>query len=110
MKKKNIPSIVTLAVLTVITVFTWIALDVYRALTSKPEPVVPQEILEPLDPTLDQLVLSELQQRGELSESEIGEVIVSITPTPTPEEKIVPSLDEVTTEPSPTPLPTEEDQ
>lgn len=61
--KTKLPSLVTISILTVITVAFWIALDVYRALTTKPAPAVSEEVLSPLDPTLDQEELDKLRNR-----------------------------------------------
>lgn len=63
MKKQKLPNIVSIAILTVITVFFWIGLDLYRALTIAPPPTVSPAVLAKLDPSLDQESLDKLQQR-----------------------------------------------
>ncbi len=84
MKKQKVPGIVTLAILTVITAIFWVVLDVYRVLTTKPDPVVPEEILNPLDPTLDQGSIDLLQEKLFLQDSELGNISIQATPQPTP--------------------------
>ncbi|HEX6976939.1 MAG TPA: hypothetical protein VF185_01085 [Patescibacteria group bacterium] len=80
------PAGVTLAIITLITIFFWIAFEVYRTLTIKPSPPVPAEIVAPLNPTLDVAALNKLQQRMYLSDDQIGNntVTASTLPTPTP--------------------------
>lgn len=71
------PTAVTTAILTVITIFFWIAFEIYRSLTTKPAPPVPPEIVVPLNPTLDVATLNKLQQRMHLSDDQIGNFTVS---------------------------------
>lgn len=86
MKKLKTPTAVTTAVLTLITLFFWIAFEVYRSLTVRPAPPVPAEIIMPLNPTLDAESLNKLQQRMHLSETEIGNnTLATATPIATPE-------------------------
>lgn len=63
MNKQKPPRILTLAILTVVTVVAWIGFDVYRALTTKPAPPVPPEILAPIDPQLNTLILNDIINR-----------------------------------------------
>ncbi len=49
--------------LTLVTTFSWIGFDVYRAFTQLPPPVVSEEILSPVDPTLNVEVLNTLPNR-----------------------------------------------
>ncbi len=71
------PTAVTTAILTVITIFFWIAFEIYRSLTTKPSPPVPPDIVTPLNPTLDVAGLNKLQQRMHLSDDEIGNFVVT---------------------------------
>jgi hypothetical protein len=61
MKKTKLPSPVTLAILTLITVVFWISFGVLRILTAKPSPKVSAEILNPLTPTLDTETLNKIE-------------------------------------------------
>lgn len=84
MRKKKLPSLVTIAFLSTITVIFWTALEVYRALTLKPAPIVPAKILAPLDPSLDAGSLNKLQKRVYIKELDL----IQNLPTPTPEPEV----------------------
>lgn len=73
-KKKGRPFIINIIILTVITSILWVIFDVYRAFTTKPAPIVPEEILAPINPTLNQDLLNEVEKRVYLNEDEIPEV------------------------------------
>ena len=81
MKNIKAPKIVTIGILSLITVVFWVGFEVFRIFTVKPEPPVAPEIINPLDPTLDQNTLSKLQERVYLDDLEIGQTVVA-TPTP----------------------------
>lgn len=60
-----------LAIMTVITVFTWVGLEVYRALTETEIPAVLQRQIEPLNPTIEKGVLESLKSRKAFSSEEL---------------------------------------
>lgn len=62
-KKKFSKDLLILAILTTITVFTWIGFDVYHAWTKTQIPQVLQEQMVPLDPKLDTKALENLSQK-----------------------------------------------
>lgn len=94
-KKKKRPNILIFAILTSITVATWVAFDVYRSFV-KPAPVsVSQETLAPLSPTINEEALSQIQQRLWIGEEEARRLAPAVLPSPSP---------------SPTPEATEEAQ
>ena len=114
MKKNKLPSVITILILTLITIVVWISLSIYRALSKKPAPSVPEEISKSLTPTLDMDSLGKIQSRLFLDDIQIPEVILTqpITPTPepvvepTPEPEIAPEpVVEPTPEPEITPAP-----
>lgn len=84
MKKNKLPSLVTILILTLITVLMWIGLNIYRALSQKPPPPVPEEVLNPLTPTLDIDSLTKIQSRIFLDDSQIPEFTISKSPAPIP--------------------------
>lgn len=63
MKKKKTPQIVTLLVLTLIVVVFWIFFSVYRVFANKPSPIVPPEVIVPLDAKLDSDTLEEIKTK-----------------------------------------------
>jgi hypothetical protein len=100
MKKTRTPTAVTSLIFTLITVLFWAAFQVYRALTTKPAPIVPDEIIRPLDPNLDNNVLNSLSGRLYFNESDLPNTVASreaIQALPTPPE--------ATQTPAGTPLP-----
>lgn len=84
MQNQKLPNLVTIAVLTVITIFFWIGLEVYRVLSTKPAPSVPEEILAPLNPELDTITLDKLEERVYLEPSETGQTQIKIEIEATP--------------------------
>ena len=74
--RKNIPNTIYTLILTSITIVSWVFFSIYRAI-KKPLPiVVPPEITEPLDPSLNTKVVDELKgkmyfEEGTFKETEI---------------------------------------
>ncbi|MFZ5932483.1 MAG: hypothetical protein ACOYT7_00115 [Patescibacteria group bacterium] len=101
MKKSKVPSLVTIAILTTITVLFWVGFSVYRIFTDEPEPNVPGEILEPVSPTLDSETIDKIQGRIFFGEQEVQTQILLPSPTPTESPTASP-----TASPTPTPTPT----
>jgi len=71
-----------LAILTLITVITWIAFDVYRILAKTEIPRILQKQIAPLDSKIPVTTLEELEERISFSQEELGQITV-----PTPEEE-----------------------
>lgn len=76
MKKKGLPALVKLAILTLVTTFVWVGFEVFRALETKPTPAVDAAVILKLDPTLDQITLDRLVNRIYLEDSEIGDTVL----------------------------------
>jgi hypothetical protein len=85
-----------IAILTVITILTWIGFDVYRAFNKVEIPKNVQEQLTPLNPQVDMETLENLPKRLQIKEEEF------ILPTPTSTPTKTPTL-------MPTPTPTIEE-
>lgn len=49
--------------MTTATVVVWVGFGVYQVLSSKPDPIVPETILEPIKPELETKTLAEIGQR-----------------------------------------------
>lgn len=90
MKNIKAPRIVTIGILTLITVVFWVGFEVFRTFTKKPDTPVPQAIINPINPVLDQDALSKVQGRVYLDEGQIGQTVVQ-TETPTPEPTVGPT-------------------
>lgn len=104
MKKPRPPRLVTIAVLTTVTIILWVFFGVYRILTSSPPTVVPEELLAPINATLDQEALGNIETRIFFTEDEIPENIEIIPVTEIPIE----TEDEAPTPSSPSAEITEE--
>lgn len=61
MKNLKLPNLISILILTLLTAIVWISLSIYRAFTIKPAPVVPQEVSEPLTPTLDTDTINQIK-------------------------------------------------
>lgn len=99
MKNPKPPNIVLVGIITVVTIVLWIIFGVYKLITTPQDVKVSNDILSPVNPTLNQEGLSALEQRIFFTEGELSGV--NLVSTPEPEES--PS-------PSPTPEPEEEEQ
>lgn len=62
--------------MTLITVFAWIAFDVYRALTIEPSLEISEGVLTQLDPSLDETALNQLQNRIYIPEEQINNTTI----------------------------------
>jgi len=62
-----------LAILTLITVITWIAFDVYRILAKTEIPRILQKQIAPLDSKIPVTTLEELEERISFSQEELGQ-------------------------------------
>lgn len=72
--KTKLPNFVTILILTLVTTLAWISFTIYRAVTIKPDPVVPAEISKPLTPTLDQDTINGLKTKLYFNDNEIPEI------------------------------------
>lgn len=79
MTKPKAPKLVTVAVVTTITIVLWVFFGVYRILTASSPPIVPEELLAPINPVLDQEALRNIEGRVFFEESEIPELSIDIS-------------------------------
>ncbi len=63
MKVKKTPSIVTFMVLTLITSIIWVSFDIYRRFIDQTDPVVSEDILSQISPTLDMDTISQIKNK-----------------------------------------------
>lgn len=61
MKPPRVPSLVSIAILTAITLIFWAFFTAYRVFTTKPPLTVPTELTEPLTPNLDRNTLDKIE-------------------------------------------------
>lgn len=110
MKQAKLPNLVSILILTLLTITMWISLSIYRAVTSKPAPVVPQAVSEPLTPSLDVDSINKIESRLFLDDSQIPDNVVTIVaptekpaPTTAPVSTPIASPQEITPAPSASP-------
>ena len=89
-KKKIEQNILVLLIVTMITIFVWAGLSIYRSFTKSTAPEVLKEQIEPLDPNFDLETLGSLKERKTFSEEEL-ESIPEITEFSLKEEEIATS-------------------
>ena len=96
MKKEKQPKIISLAILTLITSVLWIFFSLYRVFTEKTELKVPEEILTPLSPNLNEKIISEIENRVFIEENQIPDsVIKQVFETEIAEPASSPEINEV---------------
>jgi hypothetical protein len=107
MRSPKSPRLVTIAIISTATIIFWIFFEVYRIFTTASPVNVPSELLQPINPVLDNSALQNIEGRvffeeEEIPETPVGipEIIIESTPTEFPEET---PIEEV----SPTPTATE---
>lgn len=84
MKKQKLPTIVVIAILTLITAILWAFFDITRAFFKKPDIKVETEAISPLDPKLDLETLSLVQSAKFFEEGQVADIVRSVSPTPEP--------------------------
>ena len=53
MDKRKLPTFIVLMILTLITILFWISFSIYQVFTNNGPVVVPEEIIRPIDASLD---------------------------------------------------------
>ena len=64
MKKLRTPKLVTISIFTTITIVFWVFFSLYNVLVSKPKVEVSDELLDPIDPTLNTNALNSLPSKN----------------------------------------------
>jgi hypothetical protein len=63
MRSKKQSNITIFAILTTLTILTWVVVEAYLAFTKKGFETIPQSVLEPLSPILDTQTLDLIEKR-----------------------------------------------
>lgn len=103
MKKKRLPKPITILVLTLLTSFVWVGLNVYRTLTVKPPSPVHEDISKPLNPVLNTDVIQKIESALYIPDSEVPQINQLQVATPTPGAIPTPSAPTPTASASATP-------
>lgn len=62
MKPSKVPSLVSIAILTTITIVFWVIFNVYRNFTEKPAATIDEALLAPLSPSLDVSTIDKMER------------------------------------------------
>jgi hypothetical protein len=85
MKKTRISKdTLVFAVFTLITVFVWMATDIYRALNKSRIPKILSQQIAPLNPRVDRVALDQLESKLFFSSEEVTETLKEPLPSPEP--------------------------
>ncbi len=91
MNKNKLPSTILILILTLFTVIFWVLFSIYRAITVKPVPTVPDQVSASLNPTLDQNSINKIESNIFFNDSQIPDNVL-IAPTPGSQPTTAPSL------------------
>lgn len=90
MQKRKTSNLTIFAILTTITLLTWVAIEVYQRLNKIDLTSIPQEVLTPLNPNLDTQILDSIEKRRSFSDDEVSQFSPGSAPqvgaTPKPSE------------------------
>ena len=83
MNKNKLPNIIPILILTLVTVTSWIAIELYTALSKHPQITVSENISRSFSATLDQDSINKIESRLFMTDSQIPDMTIG-TPTPAP--------------------------
>lgn len=81
-KPKISRELLLLAILTLITVLTWISFEIYRTFTQPVSLKIPTTQLEPLDPKINMQIMENLAKRETISKEELNLPLTTLPSTP----------------------------
>ncbi|EKD57424.1 MAG: hypothetical protein ACD_57C00307G0002, partial [uncultured bacterium] len=79
MKKNSLPKPITILILTLLTALVWVGLNIYRSIAIKPAAPVSEDILKPLNPTLDTETIQKIEAAIFIQDSEVPPISVGGT-------------------------------
>lgn len=68
------------AILTTVTIITWIAFDTYRRLNKPGVQPIPEKVLAPINPSLDTKILDNITERRAFSDEEVSLFVPEASP------------------------------
>lgn len=93
-KTKINQDLFVLSLLTLITVAVWVGSNAYHRFIAKQAITVPENLLTPLEPKINMEVLDQLEEKKQLSEEEIEQILGGISSpeaTPSPQTEVTPT-------------------
>ncbi len=98
-------NILIISIMTLITVFIWIGYEVYHAYTATTVPTVVRELIQPLNPSIDEAIIENIKEKYQIPTEEL-EVVTQPLPSPSPEGEFEEEIEiEAETAPSQTTTP-----
>ena len=93
-KTKINQDLFVLSLLTLLAIGTWVGSDAYHRFIAKQAITVPENLLTPLEPKINMEVLDQLEEKKQLSEEEIEQILGGISSpeaTPSPQTEVTPT-------------------
>ena len=93
-KTKISQDLFVLSLLTLITVAVWVGSNAYHRFVAKQAITVPENLLTPLEPKINMEILDQLEEKKQLSEEEIEQILGGISSpeaTPSPQTEVTPT-------------------
>ena len=93
-KTKINQDLFVLSLLTLLAIGTWVGSDAYHRFIAKQAITVPENLLTPLEPKINMEILDQLEEKKQLSEEEIEQILGGISSpeaTPSPQTEVTPT-------------------
>jgi CRISPR/Cas system endoribonuclease Cas6 (RAMP superfamily) len=93
-KAKTSQDLFVVSLLTLLAIGAWVGSDAYHRFIAKQATTVPENLLTPIDPKINMEVFSQLEERKQLSEEEIEEILGGVSlpeATPSPQTEVTPT-------------------
>jgi len=93
-KTKINQDLFVLSLLTLLAIGTWVGSDAYHRFIAKQAITVPENLLTPLEPKINMEILDQLEEKKQLSEEEIEQILGGISSpeaTPSPQIEVTPT-------------------
>ncbi len=93
-KTKINQDLFVLSLLTLLAIGAWVGSDAYHRFIAKKAITVPENLLTPLEPKINMEVFDQLEERKQLSEKEIEQILGGISSpeaTPSPQIEVAPT-------------------
>ena len=91
MKKNSLPKPISLLILTLLTAILWVGLGIYRTLTVKPVPTVPETVSKSITPSLNTNIIQKIESAVFFQDSEIPPLNIGAIKLGTPLPSAVPT-------------------
>ena len=93
-KAKTSQDLFVVSLLTLLAIGAWVGSDAYHRFITKQAITVPENLLTPLEPKINMEILDQLEEKKQLSEEEIEQILGGISSpgaTPSPQTEVTPT-------------------